>query len=338
MGDVALSLPVIRAVLNKNPEIEINLLTNPRFGAIFKNIPRLNILSFNVFENYKGFFGLWRLFKELKKLNFSLIIDLHQSLRSRILLLYFKLYGFKTNFIDKGREEKQKLIGNIFSNTKILKHITKRYEEVFERAEIKLNLSNKNYSEHGIHHSDKTVQKIDEFLLQNKLKDKTLIGIAPFAKHAVKEWPFEKIQQLINEITQNTQKIIFLFGHGSSEISKLKSLLATQNTSILLCSEHFNLEEELALMSQLNAMLCMDSANMHLAELCGCNKVISIWGPTHPNLGFAPFFNLTENIIQIPVQELTCRPCSVYGNRPCHRGDHACMNRISVETVLNKMK
>ena len=76
----------------------------------------------------------------------------------------------------------------------------------------------------------------------------------------------------------------------------------------------------------------MDSGNMHLAALSGV-PVLSIWGATHPDAGFGPWGQGEEAILQIPTDELTCRPCSVFGNKPCWRGDLACLTSISVETV-----
>ena len=46
-----------------------------------------------------------------------------------------------------------------------------------------------------------------------------------------------------------------------------------------------NMRTELNLMSHLDVMLSMDSANMHLASLVNI-PVVSIWGATHPYAGF----------------------------------------------------
>ena len=77
-------------------------------------------------------------------------------------------------------------------------------------------------------------------------------------------------------------------------------------------------------MSHLDVMLSMDSANMHLASLTGI-PVVSVWGATHPMAGFLGYNQDPENVIQI---DLECRPCSIYGNKPCQRGDYACLQNI----------
>lgn len=78
----------------------------------------------------------------------------------------------------------------------------------------------------------------------------------------------------------------------------------------------------------------MDSAGMHLASLMGI-KVISIWGATHPNAGFLGYGQQEHDCIQI---DLHCRPCSVYGNKPCYRGDFACMQGINSGIIIAQIK
>ena len=58
-------------------------------------------------------------------------------------------------------------------------------------------------------------------------------------------------------------------------------------------------------------MITMDSANMHLASLAN-TKVISIWGSTHPCLGFGPLNN-GEYVVKALEDEELNRPLSVYG-------------------------
>ena len=85
-------------------------------------------------------------------------------------------------------------------------------------------------------------------------------------------------------------------------------------------------------MSQLEVMISMDSSNMHLASLVG-TPVVSIWGATHPYAGFMGWGQSEDNVVQV---ELDCRPCSIFGQKPCLRGDFACLNNILPETIVEK--
>ena len=94
------------------------------------------------------------------------------------------------------------------------------------------------------------------------------------------------------------------------------------------------LANELILMSHLDVMLSMDSGNMHLAAVAGC-KVVSVWGATHPFAGFQPWHQDDSDSIGV---DLPCRPCSVYGNKTCRRGDFACMRQITPEMIAEAVE
>ena len=96
----------------------------------------------------------------------------------------------------------------------------------------------------------------------------------------------------------------------------------------------FKMSQELALMSHLDVMLAMDSGNMHLASLTGV-PVVSIWGATHPYAGFMGWGQSEANAIQL---SLPCRPCSIFGNKPCLRGDYACLNQITPRQIIQKVE
>ena len=95
-----------------------------------------------------------------------------------------------------------------------------------------------------------------------------------------------------------------------------------------------NLERELMLISYLDVMLSMDSANMHLASLMG-TRCVSIWGSTHPFAGFLGYGQSENDVVQI--KDLTCRPCSVFGDKECYRGDWACLEEINIQQIINKI-
>ncbi|TNF72820.1 MAG: ADP-heptose--LPS heptosyltransferase RfaF, partial [Bacteroidetes bacterium] len=74
------------------------------------------------------------------------------------------------------------------------------------------------------------------------------------------------------------------------------------------------LSEELAVISNLDLMLSMDSGNGHLAAMYGI-PVITVWGVTHPYAGFAPFLQPEKNSITANREQFPLIPTSVYGNK-----------------------
>lgn len=326
MGDVALTLPVIRTVLEIYPDLHITLVTRQQFTPFFENIERLEVVIAEVRGKHKGAPGLFRLFLELKKhRKIHTVVDLHSVLRSRILSFYFRMTGIRVFSIDKGRKEKRQLTARKNKVFKQLKHTTRRYADVFEKAGYPVKLLLKRNWFNG-------TEVPGRFLQQNDLlpKNTKWIGIAPFSKHREKMWSLQKMEQVIEYFSKKEMKI-FLFGGGGDEINQLNSLKRFPN--IVIIAGILTLQQELGLISLLDVMISMDSANMHLAWLSGI-PVVSIWGATHRYAGFGPLNGNEKYIVEIPREKLSCRPCSVYGNKSCWRNDHACMEWIMPGEVI----
>jgi ADP-heptose:LPS heptosyltransferase len=335
MGDVALVVASIAKIQSENKNVNLIIVSRDKFKVFFENYPNVSFFSANFDGKHKGFLGLFRLFLSLKKLDIHTVIDLHQNLRTSVLKFFFFIINTKTFTLDKGRNEKKKLVKNI--SFKPLKHTLTRYLEVFEKAKI---ISSTEVSESLIpilKPKTESFDKINNWLEKNELTNQTLIGIAPFAQHKGKIWPIEKYNELLKKINDSNLDLkILFFGGGQTENDLVNHLIIDKKNTINTIGK-FNLSEEIALISKLSVLVCSDSANMHFAALTGV-KTLSIWGSTHQYAGFSPVFQPIENSIEIPKTELNCRPCSVYGNKICVRGDYACLNWIKPEIVFNQLQ
>ncbi len=308
-GDVAISVHVLRAVIEQNPDIKIILLTRKAFQPLFANIDRIEFIEPDLYGRHKNILGLYRLFKEINEINnINSIIDLHNVIRSKIISFFYYFKAIKTYRIDKGRKEKKNLIKN--NTKKQLKTSIERYAEVFLQANIKVNLNEK-------------------YSLVSSEKQPNWIGIAPFALHKQKMYPLDKMEELIKLLDSENYKI-HIFGGGKKE-KEFAERLESSNKNVVSLIGKFKLLQEIEMMSKMQAMITMDSANMHLAALID-TKIISIWGGTHPFAGFTAFAPPNRNfIIQ---KELDCRPCSIFGNKECYKKTMECMD-ISPEKIKN---
>jgi ADP-heptose:LPS heptosyltransferase len=333
MGDVALLLPALKIVMDQHPDIKITLVTRKKFSVFFQGYPQIEVFSADFEGIHKGFVGLFRLFRELKKLNITHVIDLHQNLRTSVLKTFFALTGIKVQTLDKGRADKKALTRKDNKIREALPHSVARYLEVFRKAGI---ISSFTVPDHPVKyfvHSDESIKRVDKWLKQ--INPEKLTGIAPFAQHKAKMWPVDKYKTLIDQLLiQYPGHTFLLFGGGDKEKSILDEIAAKDKRVVNMVGL-FSLEDEITLISRLQLMICGDSSNMHLATLNGV-KVLSIWGATHTDAGFGPLGQGADHVLEIPVSELSCRPCSVYGNKPCFRGDYACMNWITPEMAAER--
>ncbi|PID88203.1 MAG: ADP-heptose--LPS heptosyltransferase RfaF [Bacteroidia bacterium] len=305
MGDVAMVRPVAAEFCEKNPDLEIYLLTRKAFAPFFADIPGLHLLHPDFRQKHKGFYGLFCLFREIKRtLSPSLILDLHDVLRTKILRFLFRLSGIPSYKIDKGRKEKKQLIQSAGEYSKPLKHTTRRYADVFARAGFPLKLEKGKYIL-------PTNMEAEEARFLSKTE--TNIGIAPFARHLSKQIPEGLLREIITELSKRKCKIL-IFGGGQEEqqiADKLTEEFARAESVI----GQLALPRELALIAHLDAMITADSANMHMAALVN-TKIISIWGATHPFAGFTPFIS-DEKLYIFQNNNLSYRPLSIYGNTSC---------------------
>ncbi len=327
MGDVALTTPVLAGMRKQYPDIELVLLTRSAYKPFFSSIDGLELFFPDLRNRHKGFPGLLRLYKDInKRSKIDYVIDLHDVLRSKILRQLFRLSGVPVAVINKGRSEKKSVIKG---KKKIqLKHSVERYCDVFASAGFPVNTTEGPW----IIPSSDVIIKAD--LMKDK-KSELNIGVAPYAKHELKMWPEENMVRLLELITEKHKTKFWLFG-GHEESERLAAfegrIPGSFNTEGKL-----NLEEELALMSRLDLMIAMDSSNMHMAALVGI-KVISIWGGTDPLNGFGAWMQPENYSVSIPIDELTCRPCTIYGKGECMRGDMACMYWLKPEMVFERIE
>jgi len=274
MGDVAMSIPVLTAFIQEYPDVKITVLTRIFFAPFFTDLPNVSVFPAEVKGRHKGVLGLYKLSRELKKLNIDAVADLHNVLRSNILKCF--LLGKKVVQIDKGRSEKKALV------------------------------SGENFQQSFLEHKKLNTKCVN--LLGAKASK--WIGIAPFAAHEGKMYPLDLMREAIASLSEKYQ--IILFGGGQKEIEILNTF-DNDFTNVVNVAGKLDLGEELDVISNLDVMLSMDSGNGHLAAMQGV-KVISIWGVTHPYAGFAPFNQPEDYSLLADRNQYPLIPTSIYGN------------------------
>jgi ADP-heptose:LPS heptosyltransferase len=325
MGDVAMTLPVIQNILHRYPDVHITVVSNAFFAPVFQHTERVSFHPAYLKTTHKGITGMWKLFRELKKLHrFHAVADLHNVLRSSLLRKFFYISGVANAVIDKGRASKKILTAKTGKQLHPLKTSHQRYADVFAALGFPVELTHSG--------SFLAKQPVPEAVAPVLDADKKWIGIAPFAQHAEKLYPVESMKKVLHQLNQREDITLLFFGGGEKETALLKEWQQEFAGSLNVAGV-MSFREELQLIGNLRLMVCMDSANMHLASLYHV-PVVSIWGATHPYAGFYGWAQDENNIVQAA---LYCRPCSVFGNKPCYRGDHACMALVTPEYVLQKI-
>jgi len=328
IGDVAMTVPVIYSAAKANPDDTFTVLTQTFLIPVFINRPaNISIIGINTKGSEKTLSGLLKFTSALVKYHFDIVLDLHNVLRTMMISWMFRLHGKRVFVIDKAQRERKKLTAQKNKLLKQLPLMTNRYADVFRAAGL-------NYSESFVSLYDEN-HPADLSPMAQLTGEKTgkWIGIAPFAKHRGKIYPIDNMEEVVATLSAHNDYTLFLFGGGAYEEATIEQW-AYQYPHVKSVIGRYSLNNELALISKLDVLLCMDSANMHFASLVG-TPVISVWGATHPYAGFYGYHQNPHDAIQ---RHLPCQPCSIYGNKPCYRGDWACMAQIKPEQIVHKIE
>ena len=210
---------------------------------------------------------------------------------------------------------------------KQLKTTHQRYADVFEALGFSIDLTNfkslakKEYNKNLLNLLGK--------------KKKSTIGIAPFAAYKSKMYPLALIKKVLADLDKEHHYQIVLFGGGTKEITQLDTF-ENEFNSVINIAGKLNFTEELALISNLDVMISMDSGNGHLGAMYGV-PIISLWGVTHPFAGFAPFGQPNDNSLFSDNKKYPSLPTSIYGNNYPEEYENA-MESIKPEEIVKKVE
>jgi len=270
-----------------------------------ERIPNLRVVPFYDKGAHKGLTGLWHLRNQLRKESLGGIADLHAVLRTKILKTLFSGVGIPFKVLDKGRREKRQLTSWKNKDFKPLETTHERYADVLRSLGYQIELS-----------PEDTLPKERWPRSLSREWEGTVacrLGIAPFAAHQGKCYPEQEMKKVVEQLGQVPGLRVYLFGGGPGETEILQSWVRIYDHCCSVAGT-MTLSEELAVISNLDLMLSMDSGNGHLAAMYGV-PVITIWGITHPYAGFAPFLQPEEHSITADREQFPLIPTSVYGNK-----------------------
>lgn len=325
-------VPVVHALATQHPEVRVTVLSKPFARAFFEGLaPNVSFMGADLKNDYRGIKGLNRLYRRLIAKHPTHIADMHGVLRTHYLRFRFLIGQYHVAHIDKHRKEKRLLTTSEKKGLQQLPTSFKNYADVIERLGFHITPTFK-----SIFGDSKGNLRLLPEAIGEKKTFQRWIGIAPFATHKGKTYPLEKMEEVVSMLVKEHPNCrIFLFHGQGEEARKMAEWEQKYSSNVISASSLLGgIDKELILMSHLNVMLSMDSSNMHLVSMVGC-RVVSVWGATHRFAGFLGWQQSADDCIE---RDLPCRPCSVYGNRPCIHGDYRCLTGITPEEIVKKIE
>lgn len=319
LGDVAMTMPAIYSVALQHPEVELVVATRPFFSRLFIHAPE-NVTMLPVdLKQYKGVGGLVRLIRLMLAQQPDCVADLHNMLRTWMIDAALWLTGHRVVMVDKQRRQRkaQKL-------REQRRPFTQRYFDVFEQLGLKAIPQFASVYDHV------AAPALPDFLPAKG--EERWVGVAPFARFENKSYPNAYGPELMQRLSQLPGVRVFLFG-GKENLADAEAWLAGSDRVVSMIGRTA-IEQELALMSRLDLMISMDSANMHLASIAG-TRVLSIWGSTTPSCGFLGWNQRPEDAL---CAGLACQPCTTAGSKHCRLKDLRCMMALTPQKVEQSVK
>jgi heptosyltransferase-2 len=307
IGDIVLTTPVIRCLRKKYPDAQIHYLTKQSFASIVLTNPYLD--KVHVLRE-----DLDIVIEELKAENFDYIIDLHHNLRTLRIKRALKITSFSFNKLNIQKW----VFVNFKMNVMPDKHIVERYMDTVKTLGV---INDGLGLDFFIHDKDVVAQKdIPVSHLHG------YIGIVIGAAHNTKKLPVHKLKELCSKIHHP----VILLG-GKEDYLNASLVSSIDPVKIYNACGKYNLSESADLVRRAKLIISHDTGLMHIAAAFK-KDVISVWGNTVPSFGMYPYQTSYEIF---DVKKLWCRPCSKIGYDKCPLGHFKCMEKISIDGIVN---
>lgn len=316
MGDVAMLPHALRALCAAYPELRVTVATQAMFKPFFRGL-QVDFLDVKLKDEHHSLLGMWRLAREARRRGVDAVADVHDVLRSSAFDLSMSLHGIRVARIQKGRREKHHALASE-GHFEPLKHSVVRYCDTFRRL--------------GFVFDDPMPAVKPDWACPLGEKQGCWVGFAPFSAHAGKTYPEAESRRLVELLAARYDRVFIHGGGGQEQVFAEAMEQQYPNVTALFGKVRF--AGEMEVMAHEDCLISMDSLAMHMASLVA-TPVVSIWGATHPNLGFLGWGCRAEDALQV---DLPCRPCSVFGAKPCKFGDYRCLTAITPERIVAQIE
>ncbi len=330
VGDIVLSTPLIRELRRRMPQSQIDYLVRADYADLLRGNPHLSRLI--EFPRGGTLDDLRRTRAEIARARYDRIIDIHGSLRSRILCRGLRNVGrirkrvFARFLLVHFKRDIYSFFGGSpsvpgrYLETLAAWGVVDDGEgpELFPSAEAEARAA-------GI------FRALEERAAGN------VIGICPSARHFTKMWPSERFAECAAALGTRHGAGIVLFGDAAEaeRCAAMAKDLASRAPAVPLLNAAgmLSLAETAAAMDHCRVILTNDSGLMHIAA-ARRRKVVAIFGSTVRQFGFFP---PADRSIVLEEHGLKCRPCTPIGRATCPRGHFRCMLDITPARVISSV-
>lgn len=310
IGDIVLTFPVLRAVHEQIKGAEIHFATKSQFQELVSGCSAVD--KIHTFESRTT--EVWA---DLKKENFSVVIDLHNNIRSRSLTAYL---AKPTHRFPKLNVKKWLLVNLKWDILPSIHVVDRYFQAVFP---IGVKNSNRN--------NQLEIPKESEILLKDwGLEYKGYVAFALGAQFKTKQLPLNKLCRVIEKI--NDAPVVLLGGKAEEILSKDIIKRYPHNTIVNLVGQ-LSILESAYVVKNAASFVTNDTGLMHIAS-CFSTPIHLTWGNTVRKFGMYAYRPENAELTTEYEVQLSCRPCSKIGYDACPKGHQNCMNLLDEASII----
>lgn len=318
IGDVLLASPLIRILKKEFPDCRIDFVIKKEYLQLIEFHPFIH--KKYVFDKANSKQSLRAIKTSIRQENYNIIVDIHNNFRSKWL---------RSNANDSEIKTFKKYVWQRFLLVMLGINRYRNIVPVYQRYLDSLQLEY-DYKGLDLYLPDEAMQYSEDMLKTSIYEFQgAVIGIAPGASFATKQWPKAYFAELISYLTSQRDIRILLFG-GPAD-TEICNELEQVDTRVINFAGKLSLLQTAAMISHCNLMITNDSGLMHMAAAMK-RRVVAIFGSTVEQLGFYPY---TTQSVVLENKHLKCRPCSHVGRHKCPKQHFKCMQEIYPKQVMN---
>ena len=321
IGDAVMTTPAVQAIRKGFPNAHISLLAKPWVAPVFEKSDHIDrLLIYDGERRHKGFFGKFRLARDLEQYDFDAAILLQNAFEAALISFLAEI----PIRIGYSRDARRLLLTHAVPCTKEIK--TKHQTEYYLNILRRIGIESDNRSLYlNLNQNDRLRAK--KILSEQHLSlDDKIIGINPGATYGpAKQWPPDRFARLADRIHAFTGVRIIIFG-GPGDQKLGQEISEKMRHRPLDLSGKTSLGEAMALIEKCDLFITNDSGLMHVAAALDV-PLVAVFGSTNP-VATGPLGSHSR-VVQAT---LPCSPCL---KSECPEGHLNCMDLIDVDQVFD---
>lgn len=317
LGDVIMTLPMLKPLKELFPEARITFLTANAAKDLFKANPYVDeVITYDAPWFYEKTEGLWGFLGRLRKRRFDLVIEARADIRDIFLIAYLSRAKHRISY---------KVGGGGFLLTGVVP-----YKQIKHRVDYHLDIvrylgGQPGKLDWGINISEAESRKADLLLAKGGTSG-LLIGIHPGGRKGLKCWPQERFAKLADDLIDRFGARVFFTG-APNEADLIGGIIAMMKGRAENLAGRADLRVAFALIGKLDLFITNDSGPLHIASAMS-TPTVALFGPSKSN-ETGPYGNINRKVEKAFPCRQTCDEDVC--NNPVKK---ECMDAVLVDDVF----